>query len=425
MRTAEWESSCHHTDVCALTGSAAFFASIPGSFIVINGPLWCYFYAMRFADEMDNEAPSKFYCTQPGKNALVYGTEEDITAGLSYVRDTFRPERVFLQNNCSVSLIGDDLQGIADKSGMPWPVYALDSGGLHGGFAGGYQKGFLRVIREMKPLPKKEKSVNILGLSASLMKGKEDAAELKRMLSLAGITVTSMPGAGDTWEAIMQAPSAALNVVARDELGLSGAKQMEETFGVPYVSLGMPYGIQGSVKWVETIAEKLSLSAEAVKHEAETRKRRIDSFDSNMQSLWGPVWFDEVLMAGLPSDVFGMAEALRSEWADTEKLIIHAMEKTDTSCEAADEVRIAGQDDMLMKEDFDTWQGGLLMGSIHESQRMLRLKKDFVSVNIHRPCYDEMVLSDVPMAGLRGTEYMTERIWNAYVREAHRKADWK
>lgn len=425
MPRAEWESSCHHTDVCGLTGSAAFFASIPGSFILINGPLWCYFYAMRFVDELDNQAQSKFYCTQPERNALVYGTEANILEGLTYLRDNFQPERVFLQNNCSVSMIGDDLQGIADKSGVPWPVYALDSGGLHGGFAGGYRKGMARVIQEMKPLEKKPKSVNVLGLSSSLMKGKEDAGEIRRLLELLGVSVVTMPGAGDTWESIMQGPSAALNIVVREELGLSAARQMEEQFGIPYISIGMPYGISGTLQWTEQIAGKLCCQDQAVRDEAAARRSRIGSIDSNLQSLWGPVWFDQVLMAGMPSDVFSMAEALRSEWADMGRLVIHAMEPTEASCAAADDIRVVLQDDRLMKEDFETWEGGLLMGSIHESQRLLRLKKDFVSVNINRPYYDEMILSDVPMAGLRGAEYMMERIWNAFIRETHRKAAWK
>ncbi|MDY6083940.1 MAG: nitrogenase component 1 [Dialister sp.] len=425
MPRSEWESSCHHTDVCALTGSAAFFASIPGSFILINGPLWCYFYSMRFVDEVDNQAPGKFYCSQPGQNALVYGTEADILAGLAYVRDNFQPERVFLQNNCSVSLIGDDLQGIADKSGMPWPVYALDSGGLHGGFAGGYQKGIARVIREMKPLEKKPRSVNVLGLSSSLMKGKEDAAEIRRLLELLGVSVVTVPGAGDTWESIMQAPSGAMNIVVRDELGLSAARQMEEQFGIPYMSIGMPYGISGTIQWTGQVANKFSCSDQAVREEAAARKNRIDSFENNMQSLWGPVWFDQVLMAGMPSDVFSMAEALRSEWADTGRLVIHAIEMTSGQCGAADDIRVVRQDDRLIKQDFETWEGGLLMGSIHESQRLLRLKKDFVSVNINRPYYDEMILSDVPMVGLRGAEYMMERIWDAYIRATHRQAIWQ
>lgn len=155
MCKPEWESACHHMSTCALTGSAAFFDSIPGSFILINGPLWCYFYTMKYVEDYDASALRRFHCTQPESDALVYGTENDLLAGFDFIKSNYTPERVFVQNNCSVSLVGDDLEGIAAKAGLPWPVYAIDSGGLAGDFPEGYQKAFLRVIEEIKPQQKK------------------------------------------------------------------------------------------------------------------------------------------------------------------------------------------------------------------------------------------------------------------------------
>ena len=83
MSKPEFESYCHHNNRCGLTGSSAFFASIPKSFVMINGPLWCYFYAMKHVDDENKNAATMFYCTQPSPASLVYGTEKDITDGLS------------------------------------------------------------------------------------------------------------------------------------------------------------------------------------------------------------------------------------------------------------------------------------------------------------------------------------------------------
>ena len=55
----------------------------------------------------------------------------------------------------------------------------------------------------------------------------------------------------------MDAPSASLNIVVRDELGLSLAKQMERDFGTPYMSSGLPYGTDGTMAWLSEIIEKL------------------------------------------------------------------------------------------------------------------------------------------------------------------------
>ena len=118
--------------------------------MLINGPLWCYFYAMKYVEDYDASALRRFHCTQPEGNALVYGTEKDLLAGLDFVKANFTPERVFLLNNCSVSLVGDDIAGIAAKAELPCPVYAADCGGIAGDFAEGYEIALLRVIAEVK-----------------------------------------------------------------------------------------------------------------------------------------------------------------------------------------------------------------------------------------------------------------------------------
>ena len=93
MRDNDFKTSCHHMSTCALTGASAFFDAIPGSFMLINGPLWCYFYAMKYVEDYDASALRRFHCTQPEGNALVYGTEKDLLAGLDFVKANFTPER--------------------------------------------------------------------------------------------------------------------------------------------------------------------------------------------------------------------------------------------------------------------------------------------------------------------------------------------
>ena len=65
MSETEWEAACHHTDTCALTGSAAFFMGIPKSHVLVNGPIWCYFYALRYLEDAAGYLSSHVTCTQP------------------------------------------------------------------------------------------------------------------------------------------------------------------------------------------------------------------------------------------------------------------------------------------------------------------------------------------------------------------------
>ncbi len=445
MRDNDFKTSCHHMSTCALTGASAFFDAIPGSFMLINGPLWCYFYAMKYVEDYDASALRRFHCTQPEGNALVYGTEKDLLAGLDFVKANFTPERVFLLNNCSVSLVGDDIAGIAAKAELPCPVYAADCGGIAGDFAEGYEIALLRVIAEVKKNAEAKRdladvseansknadeakvsenlnletidckpSVNLLGLSPTYFRGEEDIKEIRRILEMAGYRINAIPGGGSAWSEIMRLPQADLNLVLRDELALKAAKELQAEFGTPYLSVGMPYGIVGTLRWLDAINAVLpAKNREAIRQEAETVNARLQFRSSNMQSLWGPLWFDNILIAAPPSEAAGIAEAVRGEWADTGNLVIHFTQDTALRPPAATKICIAGKDDAAMKETFENWSSGLVMGSSLEASRLVRLKKPFVNCNIVLPAYHEIIATDSPLCGIRGAAYLFERIWNA------------
>ncbi|WP_296955774.1 nitrogenase component 1 [uncultured Dialister sp.] len=418
MWKPEWEAACNHTATCGLTGSAAFFSSIPGSFVMVNGPLWCYFYAMKYVDDLDETARNRFYCTQPGQESLVYGTEKDLVKGFEMIKQMGKFERVFIQSNCSISLVGDDVAGIASSQDLPWPVYAADSGGLKGDFAKGYQQAFLRVMDEMKPLSTVKHTVNVLGLSLSDLKGKENALEIKRLLTMSGLTVNAIPGAGSTWEEIMNMPSAELNIVVRPELSEKAARRMETDFHVPYIETGLPCGTEVTMKWLEKIKESLpSMNLSAAAKEAADLKRHLTHLGGGMQSLWGQLWFDEILVSAWPSDAAAIAETVRGEWADTGKLLVHLQEPSEIKIPAADIIRTVRADDAAINEDYKNWQGGLLLASSHETTRLGRLGKKARFIPIFRPVYEEMLADSTPLYGLAGAARLFERVFNAGIAE--------
>lgn len=421
MCDSEWEAACHHTDTCALTGSAAFFMGIPKSHVLVNGPLWCYYYALRYLEDAAGYLSSHMTCTQPSGKAVVYGTEEDLLRGFDNIRRMDQPERVFVENNCSISMIGDDIAGIAEAADLPWPVYAMDSGGVRGGFAGGYARGLLRVEAEMKPQERQPGTVNVLGLTPFLLKGRQDAEEIRRLLAACGIRVLSMPGAGSPWEDILRAPAASLNLVVRDELALEAARQMEKDFGVPYLSAGLPYGMEGTERWLRRIADALGgADLAAVSGEIRARHTHMRHMAMDLESLWGPLWFDRILVAALPSEAAGLAEAVRGEWADTGELTVHLQHASEVSIPAADAVMTCGRDDAAIGAYYRAWEGGLLLGSSHEESRLLRLGKPFTPCLIAYPTTDRLFLTDLPFCGVRGAEYLYERLWNAKLAEQMR-----
>ena len=76
MADNAWGNICERVDACALTGAAAFTAGIPGAEALANGPLWCYFYALRYLEHVEYSIAERFHGSQPDNNAVVYGSEK-------------------------------------------------------------------------------------------------------------------------------------------------------------------------------------------------------------------------------------------------------------------------------------------------------------------------------------------------------------
>ena len=79
-----FQSVCRHSDSCALAGAAGFFAGIQDALIAVNGPMWCYFYAMRTLEQECPMIAQRMISTQLDNDAIVFGAEE-------YIRETLTP----------------------------------------------------------------------------------------------------------------------------------------------------------------------------------------------------------------------------------------------------------------------------------------------------------------------------------------------
>ena len=205
---------------------------------------------------------------------------------------------------------------------------------------------------------KKSDGVNVLGLSSVYLRGKADAIEIRRLLELCDIHVVSMPGVGDSWESIMKAPEAALNIVVRNELALKAAEDMKSRFDIPYISVGLPYGMEGTLRWLNRIAEAVnSASLKAAEMEIRCRQKRLLHFGNNMKSMWGTLWFDRILF-GTTGRESGNCRSVAGEWADTENLTVHLQADTCSKTPAVDTVRVIGINDISIAEDYKNGMAG-------------------------------------------------------------------
>lgn len=416
----EWGNVCHRVDCCALSGAAAFVGGIPGAEILVNGPLWCYFYALRNLEHAKYDMGERFHDCQPDNNAIVYGTEKFLTEALGRLLSSGRkPSLLLVESSCSLSLIGDDLAGIVRKMELPYSFVTMDCGGLVGGFAEGYNKAAITIIDKYarKNLEVKKNTVNVLGLSDFYYNGTADCQEICRLLKKAGYEINAVPGAGSSLSELESLSSAQLNIVCNEELGLNLAKHLEKCFGTPYIVAGLPYGTNGTAKWMKAIHTALPCqNLQAVLAECKEQGERLTAWGNDYRGVWGSIWFDKVVIAAPGTQALCMGQAVRNEWLDTGDLTIVCQHYVQNIYgDAANRVLVTGRDSTAIEELWQKENNILLLASSSESSNLRRQKAKFFSCNIAYPSADEVLLTEEPFVGTRGAAHLLQKIWNIYI----------
>ena len=410
-----FDDVCAWTDSCALAGAMAFFAAWRDAVVIVNGPMWCHYFALRHVEHGMSDAVQRTGCTQLDNDAIVFGAEDYLLETLQpYIAEP--PRLLAIVSSCAAGLIGDDVAAIARAAGISSPIVAVDSSGLAGSFAAGWEKAACAVLDAL--LPERGKGelqgVNLLGVTAGYYNGENDARELVRLLQLAGYEVNAVLGCGETAEELQHLPAAALNIVVHRELGLAPAEMLSERSGTPFVAPLPPYGRAGTRRWLEEITCALPAPREKDAQEELSHVEKEDFLRLNeIKSMWGELWFDKALVRAPASMAWGLAQALRTEWADVRHLAVAAdtddalMNRTIVD-EVFSETHTAGLDSFLA-----SMNGGLLLASSNEAAQVAPQHAQFLPVAT--PVLDRIQLTDAPFMGLRGSRFIEEQLWNGHI----------
>ena len=313
---------------CELAGAAAFFLSIENSAVLINGPRWCAMIAEREMASVEKKYEKRMFCSEVKEFDLLYGADDAMLDALDEVKNECNPEVIAVLNNCSVSLIGDDIEGICKRATMNCPVISMDAGGLRGEFWTGYQEAAKKSLAECK-LNRTEDCqtnlVNIIGWCTSYPNWKGDLEEVKRMLYMAGIEVGVCLGTdGVTIEEIKKIPLAYCNLVLHPELGVSVAELLKEQLGQEYFIVPIPYGMQGSLAWLKEIASKIGIqiNLQRLEEEVAMNQEKIDEAIFQMKGSNKNITFRNAYLELTYGHAYGIVKALQEEFPDLEQIYL-------------------------------------------------------------------------------------------------------
>lgn len=206
---------------------------------------------------------AKRYSTHIDETDIALGGTDKLAATVAHVVGHDNPKVIFLLPSSIPQVIGTDLFAEAKALQEEYPDTVLIPFGNGGFEATQYQGVEGALLRLVQVLPKdsertKRPTFNIIGSCADLFRFQADAAEIIRIMKGAfGMNPLCVMTSDTSVSDIENMGGAHLNIVIRRE-GESAAKHLLERFGTQYLA-ERPYGIKGTLNWVEKISQLLNI----------------------------------------------------------------------------------------------------------------------------------------------------------------------
>ncbi|SFR58305.1 nitrogenase iron-molybdenum cofactor biosynthesis protein NifE [Anaeromicropila populeti] len=243
---------------CVYCGARVVLNPITDAFHIVHGPIGCasYTWDIRGSLTSKEDLYRNSFSTDLRETDIIFGGEKKLTAAIEEVMEKYNPKLVFIYATCIVGVIGDDVEAVcrtlSEKYGNH--IIPVKSPGFSGNKSTGYRmacNAIMSLIGQYKT-KEKVKGVNILGdfnLAGEMW-------IIKDYLKQIGVHVVSSFTGDSSYESLIAAPSASLNIVQCAGSSTYLAKQMEETMDIPFIKVSF-FGVEDTTSSLIRIAEAL------------------------------------------------------------------------------------------------------------------------------------------------------------------------
>ncbi|MDR2825961.1 MAG: nitrogenase iron-molybdenum cofactor biosynthesis protein NifE [Deltaproteobacteria bacterium] len=248
---------------CVYCGARVVLNPITDAFHIVHGPIGCasYTWDIRGSLSSGSELYRNSFSTDLQERDVVFGGAEKLAKAIDEVMASYAPKLIFVYSTCIVGVIGDDVEAVCRKAEEKYgnrviPVKAP-------GFSGSKSTGYRLACNSLMQLLRPHKSdadkagVNILGdynLAGEMW-------IIKNYLREADIPVLSTFTGDASYETLIRATSARLNVVQCAGSMMYLARLMEDEFGIPWVKASF-FGMEDTTDAIRKVAD-LAGSAES------------------------------------------------------------------------------------------------------------------------------------------------------------------
>jgi light-independent protochlorophyllide reductase B subunit len=394
-------------------------SGIKDAAIIEHGPTGTtYFHSVVNFGAINRQYPKgTIFTTGLNEEDVVMGNEMKLVKAVKEVDELYHPEMISLVATAVTSLIGIDLEAVVRElqPDVKAKLFAFTGGGFQGSYIYGIKDVFRTLIKELvvEPEVRSGTGVNIIGQTVDSFNHPSDMAELVRLLGLLDVKVNTVFTNTTSVKNIKSAANAVLNVVTRDT-GVEAAQILEERFNIPYC-YGLPFGIRGTVEWLEIVGQSLGkeISSQVVAEQVKQYGLTLNEVTSN---IWRQDFRHLRVAISCPYDyALGLTRFVQEDLGLRVVLVCLPVEPEIPG--ATEVLRKRGVPEILVAADSETIQAALhetrphiLFGGADISQ----MAKD-VSVHIRAalPSHDYLCIYDgTPFIGFRGALYLTQTLVN-------------
>ena len=392
-------------------------AGIKDAKVIEHGSTGTVSYNVVNFDILNHKTPKgQFFSSGIDEDDVIMGREDKLIQAVKELDREHGLKLLPIVATGVTSVIGLDLDGVAEelKKEVNAKILVFSGGGFRGSFKDGIEEVFLRIAKELVKEPEKKHSraVNLLGVSIDTFNHVSDLHELKRLLSLLDLRVNTVFTQDTDTEAIEKMSEASINIVLNDS-GIESAKLLEKRFSMPWV-YGMPFGIKGTVEWIEEIADKAKVKTDKslIANDIKSHGHTLGTFTSPLR----PYNRLRVGVSGCNEYVKGLAYFLASECEmDVQLAVIHSSSFQESTVA---ELKRLGVKNILAEPDYNTLKNSIeglnlhiLFGNSYELKTAAK-----VPIKIHSafPSFDYMNFHDgTPFVGFRGNDFLIQKLINS------------
>lgn len=266
---------------CMYCGARVVLNPITDAAHIIHGPIGCasYTWDIRGSLSSGSEMYRNSFSTDLREQDIIFGGEKKLIGAIDEIVEREKPEVVFIYSTCVVGVIGDDVKAIAkrasEKHGIR--VIPVHSAGFSGTKKDGYKAACHAILELMGEDNVEEKipySLNFLGefnlaAEAWIVRGYLEAIGLKLNTVITGDATT---------KSLVKAKEATLNVVQCAGSMTYLAKQMKESYNIPFEHVRF-FGISDTIRSLKRIVYSIG---------DETHIRRLDALIEEKTAYYLP-----------------------------------------------------------------------------------------------------------------------------------------